>query len=141
MLRQTDKDLNWIGPVGCYILSIFAMAEAVTGVAKSAKDVFLAIADAWREGWINDQHAIVNAEAIADATGVDFTYLGKMPATYICGPGEKEILEFFNVATGVTHFVLGDGKGGVAFDPYENSRTVREGKIVSKRPFKVVKIS
>ena len=49
--------------------------------------------------------------------------------------GEREILRFERkTAAGVLgHFVVGDGHGAVEWDPLGESRTVAEGKLVSKR--------
>lgn len=50
-------------------------------------------------------------------------------------PEEMEILRFERQTTGTTyaHFVVGDGKGGVSYDPLDLSQTVAQGRLVSKR--------
>lgn len=56
-------------------------------------------------------------------------------ADYRCKNGEHEILRFERKTTTTTyaHFVVGDGSGHVLYDPLDNSATVAQGKLVSKR--------
>lgn len=52
--------------------------------------------------------------------------------------GELEIQCWYNPATGIQHFVVGDGTSKPVWDPYPDSRTVREGYMISKRVFRKV---
>jgi hypothetical protein len=69
----------------------------------------------------------------------------ELPLDYVCKPGEREILRYERPAelgdtasTDRAHFVTGDGKGVLIWDPYGDSRTVKVGKVVSKRIFRRV---
>jgi len=56
------------------------------------------------------------------------------PASYLPNKDESEILRFERKAEKVySHFVVGDGKGNVIYDPLDTSQTVASGKLVSKR--------
>lgn len=56
-------------------------------------------------------------------------------ASYIPKAGEMEILRYERKAAMKTfaHFVVGDGRGHVAYDPLDTSQTVTGGQLVSKR--------
>jgi hypothetical protein len=58
-------------------------------------------------------------------------------ADYQTKIGQLEVLRFERKTGAATwvHFVVGDGSGGVEYDPLGSSRTVREGSLVSKRVF------
>lgn len=123
-----------IGEKGCYYFSILH-------IIKSEEEAlsFYNTLTAWRPGrdkpimdkdcFINDPAALLK---LVDGGEWDIRY---EPAEYMPVDGEFEILRFERVITGATlsHFVVGDGKGKVAYDPLGNSQTVRLGKLVSKR--------
>ena len=70
-------------------------------------------------------------------TGVAWTAT-KEPPDYQTVRGEQEILYFERKDTMQTwgHFVVGDGFGVVAYDPYGDSQTVRKGALAGKRIFR-----
>ena len=53
---------------------------------------------------------------------------------YECKDDEVEILRF--ELGNQSHFVVGDGNGRVTYDPMGVSKTVAEGRLVSKRIFR-----
>jgi len=59
-------------------------------------------------------------------------------AQYITRSDELEILRFERKAAMKTyaHFVVGDGRGQVAYDPLDNAQTVAAGTLASKRIIK-----
>lgn len=133
-----QRDAHYLGEAGCYFFSILRIAEVVTG---NNIDAMVEYNTAFAMGDI-EQDCFVNrpAELLSRLTGGKWAVM-KGPADAPVPAGAMEILRFERVdnSTGkqlVTgHFVLGDGKGGVAFDPYGDSKTVREGHLVSKRIF------
>ena len=72
------------------------------------------------------------ASVLSFMTGLKFS-VEKRSTDYVTNKTEYEILVFQN--GNYTHFVLGDGKGGMKYDPLGISNTVRNGAIVGKRIF------
>lgn len=64
-------------------------------------------------------------------------------ADYICKTGEQELLQFTRPMDGEPgkswwHWVAGDGKGNVAYDPEGYSLTVRDGTLARKKIFSII---
>lgn len=126
-----------IGKEGCYFLSIVKAAELVV---EHYIDAYQAYTSALSDELIKENCFINSPDKLMGMlTGLRWS-VSKEPADYIPSRGEVEILRFERnegMAT-IGHFVLGDGHGSVAYDPYGKSRTVAEGKLISKRILKRV---
>jgi hypothetical protein len=129
-----------IGESGCYFLAILK-----AGRPDAIDEAMGQYWEAIDEGWIDDDCLVKHPGALLSCLACR-KFAGKItpdkpegwaPADYQPQPGEIEILRFEVQKTGVTysHFVLGDGKGGVAWDPWPGSLTVKNGKLQSKRIF------
>jgi hypothetical protein len=123
-----------IGRDGCYFLSILRAAEIIV---ENDIDAIRTYPDMIGLGYMREDCYLLRPEAIlSELTGkpwlVRKTTPGDMP-----GLGEIEILRFERIVGRATlaHFVLGDGQGRIAWDPYGDSAAVREGKLASKRIF------
>jgi hypothetical protein len=89
-------------------------------------------------GYVEEDAYIRDPEAVFDFMGLPVYYYDQhLPPTQDCQPHEIEILMFQR--GNWKHFVAGDGKGHVAYDPYGISRAVTEGRLVSKRIFKILR--
>jgi hypothetical protein len=122
-----------IGEKGCYYFSLLRlvgfesqaleMYESATAARAGTKPIMD------KDCYINDPSALLKL-----AVGGEWKVRHEL-ADYMPTDGELEILRFERVITGATlsHFVVGDGKGKVAYDPLGKSQTVRLGKLVSKR--------
>ena len=64
-------------------------------------------------------------------------YQGWRDRNYVPKEGEKEILHFYISDEYPDHFVIGDGKGNVAWDPMNNDVAKDSGKLIDKRLFSV----
>lgn len=151
MLRQTDKMLpdaihNW----GCYFMSVLYHAEVrrkkmfqadeVLSVYKSAMATGIVGKEVYdKDGTLTDGCFVNDPVALFNLCGVPVKSIVKMDAKYKAQPGEYEILCYFRPAGATnkehTHFVPGYN-GTPAWDPIDNSNTVRFGYIKSKRIFK-----
>lgn len=133
-LEPRQKVMETLGKTGCYFLSIIHLAENITKERIDAIEQFLI---ALSEGNVRQDCFVTRPDAVlTTATGARWG-MKKEAAYYLPGGLEHEILRFERQAVGelISHFVVGNGVGGVAWDPYGDSRTVREGKLVSKRVF------
>lgn len=131
--RAVQKDLERIGKDGCYFLSIVAAIEQWIGIYL---DIHLVYTNCLAAGFIKENCYVNFPDKIATA------YIGggeweaeKTGMDYKTKESEIEILRYERTEGMDTfaHFVLGDGLGGVLYDPYGASLTVRLGKPVSKR--------
>lgn len=132
-LEPRQRIMEALGKAGCYFLSIIHLAEYCTKERIDAIEQFLI---ALSEGNVQQDCFVVRPEKIlSDITGIGWG-VKKVTADYMPGPDELEILRFERQDVGalIGHFVVGD-KGKVSYDPYGDSKTVREGKLVSKRVF------
>ena len=133
-LEPRQKVMETLGKTGCYFLSIIHLAEYCTKERIDAIEAFLISLSA--DNVKQDCFVVRPHSILSDFSGVKWG-MKKTVAEYTCAPEELEILRYERQDVGalVGHFVVGDGKGGVSYDPYGDSRTVREGKLISKRVF------
>lgn len=130
MKEAIQKKCYEIGKSGCYFLSILRQAEIITGRTYNPIEEY---EKSLEKNYIGEDCFVKQpAKILSDLTGMNFT-VSKQNKNYALEKNEYEVLYFVNDATG--HFVLGDGKGNVLFDPYGKSKTVKEGAIESKRVF------
>ena len=139
-MRAVQKDFEAIGEAGCYFLSI---VEAANRFSKVEVDIYKAYKAAIASGWMRDDCYILDpAKLMGVLTGRHWS-ASKEDKLYKGAPGEIVILRYERVVTramkqGVNgHFVLAGPDGAIAYDPYGTSETVRSGKLVSKRVFRL----
>jgi hypothetical protein len=121
--------METIGREGCYFLCIVRIAEEITGSRIDAVAVYLfAVARQWMD---KDCYLVQPHRILEHMTGQRWTPI-KEDRAYQVQPGEKEVLRYERTEGRTTqaHFVLPD------YDPYGDSLTVRNGRIVSKRIFR-----
>ena len=121
-----------LGAGGCYLLSLVWLAERETGLRIDAVEQYL---NAVRAGWCREDCYLVDPARLFSAmVGWLWTVRHEGP-TYAPSRDEKEVLRYGRSVVMATygHFVVGDGEGGVAYDPLGGSRTVADGHLVSKR--------
>ena len=140
-----------LGESGCYWFSLCKAAEVCL---QSPVDPFLEASRAIAVGTLRASDAfLLDPEAaftgltlalgyswnvIKAGDGLDSAgFMYPLPLDYKCSQGEYDILRFErpNPEGGapLPHFVYGNGKGGVSWDPWPGSRTVAEGKLISRR--------
>lgn len=139
MILQRDPRMREeIKKNGCYLMSLLYLANKLANVPLSAEliagdlfDVFVS------SGWMTDECYVLNPDRILRYFGVEAEYTGthEKPER-LCAHDEVEIL-FFRHPTAGGHFVVGDGAGHVAYDPWGVSRSATEGTLESKRIFRV----
>lgn len=128
--ESRQRIMKNLGEYGCYFLSLVHMAEKITGKRIDAVEVFVRVLE---KKWVDEEATLLDpASVLGYMTGLNFT-VRKDSEQYLPRQNEYEILQFVNGS--YTHFVLGDGKGYVSYDPLGNSRTVAQGKCMSKRIF------
>lgn len=137
MFFQTDPKISPMAEWGCYFCSILAMDEEASGTTYTAQDVLKLWSQNCQEGDIDYEATILNPNGFLRDLRGGMTFLGRYPPGYRPSSDERQILLYHNAKTGMNHFVLGDGNGNCKWDPYPNSRTVREGSVVSQRIYRV----
>lgn len=128
-----QKIAEILGENGCYFFSILYLAEKISGKKFNPLDIYL---DALAKRFIEKDCFINDAgKLLSMLTGQNWQHT-KQDVSYIAKKDELEILYFENPTTLKTygHFVVGN-KGKVEYDPYGDSKTVKEGKLHSKRVF------
>lgn len=131
-MNAPQKIAETVGASGCYFLSLLRLAEARMGIPI---DVLKAYDLAVSRDLMRPDCYVTDPGALLELFIPGAWAIRHEGADYKAGPEELEILRYELALTGETksHFVVGDGSGRVAFDPYGESRTVREGRLVSKR--------
>jgi hypothetical protein len=137
MYRQNDPEVNMLGRFGCYFFSILYLDQKVSGKEYTPIEINKVWFKNWNDGDMDVETTILNPNGLCKDLSGQLEFVGKYPASYKVGLGEYEILRFVRKSDGYVHFVVGDGNNKVEFDPWENSRTVREGYIESKRIYRV----
>lgn len=138
MILQTDSRLNIeINNYGCYFMSYLFLANKHTGLELDTKKIMEIYSDAVKNGAMKDTCFILDHVKIFALLGLKVATRKGSPSSR-CADGELEILRFKNPNNGVTHYVAGDGRGNVAYDPYGTSKTVREGFLENKRIYTII---
>jgi hypothetical protein len=129
--ESRQKVMKTLGEYGDYFLSVVHLAEEITDRRIDAVMVFV---KALENKWLDDEATMLCPDAIlSDLTGKKFSVMVEKTA-YIPRAGEYEILLFKSGSA--QHFVLGDNRGNVAYDPLGNSNAVAEGSLTGKRIFR-----
>lgn len=126
--------MKLIGGEGCYFLCLVHLAEIVSRERIDAIPAFL---QAVHREQVKMDCTVLLADKVLEAlTGVVWKKTHEA-AEYQPKDGEFEILRYERKSGSGTmvHFVVGDGRGEIEYDPMGESRTVREGSLVSKRIF------
>lgn len=128
-MRAVQKDLERIGAEGCYFLSIIKAAEEIIGRYVDAYQVYIRALDM---GHMKEDCYLVRPEAILSMITGGLWTVTKEAADYKSRPGEivVERYERKTPSGDLAHFVLPH------YDPYGDSRTRREGQLVSTRVFR-----
>lgn len=121
-----------IGASGCYFLSLVNIAEKILN---REIDVISLFDLCLKNKWLNDECYMNNPAAMLSyLLNKKVDIRKEFDLAYKVKPNEYEISCYEYNATGTTfyHFVVTDGER-VLYDPFGGSRTVRNGKQVSKR--------
>ena len=144
---QDDPFFNPVMEAGCYYISLANLAELVM---RKPVDRNLIRTTALKEvldgpaGDMDSEMVVQNASDLLARFGCSLKQrlnngAAAFDASYQCGSGEYEILQFSYTASDGSvykHFVLGDGKGCCLQDPIKaGSNSVKKGKVISKRIF------
>ena len=142
MIKQNDMRLRSpIRQYGCYFMSLLWHINRYTNTPLSVQRINSSIYHgAVQQGFMTSNCYVQDPTGFCQWLGWDAVYTGKHEKPdYICGPNEAEILLFKHDKAG-DHFVAGDGKGNVTYDPWYHERggslCASEGVLVSKRIFK-----
>ena len=144
MIEKVQPRAKALGESGCYFLSLCKIAEESPGRAMIDPLVAffscLGLGAIGEDAYVSDAAACYAFIAGLPAASVQVLKAGPghpLPLYYKVLLGEREILRFErpNPAGGdpLAHFVVGDGSGRVAWDPWPGSLTVAQGQLVSRR--------
>jgi len=140
---QTNSGLNKnYNEFGCYVHCIAKIAWDKGGWdAEDLCEHIMSVVDlAIKYGILTDTMRVMDPDRIFLLYGLDVGYTNRHESPdRKCKAGEVEIL-YFEAPGDLQHFVVGDGSGNVVWDPYGESKTVRTGKLVSKRIFEIRKV-
>lgn len=120
-----------LGKSGCYFFSILRLASNITGKQFNAIEEYKTFTN---NGWMGEDCFIADPEKIMEKLTNKKWKVSIRQSSYVCKEKEYEILKYVYK---IGHFVLGDRKGNVLYDPYMNSETVAKGRIESKRVFQM----
>lgn len=140
MILQTDSRLRKeINSHGCYFMSILFLINKYTGLQMSPDLIDKYFMSCVTLGYITNNSTytafIESAEGIFKHLGLNVRYTNTHePPQRNCAKNEIEILCLRN-CNGSKHFVVGDGKGHIAFNPMGISKGY---KLHSKRIFKLL---
>src|SRR6056297_650505 len=136
MILQRDTRLRQeLQEYGCYLMSIFYLVNKYTNFPFDTDMIDRLYVKLHKHGLIDEECTILNPEAIFGELKMDVKYTDRHePPERVTRKNEIEILRF--ESSYGSHFVVGDGHGHLAYDPWGCSRAVRHGRIESKRIFR-----
>ena len=137
MNEPRQEQFYQIGRTGCYFESIIHIAEDETGRYIDSYRIYLEMI---RSGAIGKDCYVFDPDTLMSLLTGKKWAMTKENAAYLCKPGEREVIRFEwqEVSTLHGHFVVGDTKGGIEYDPFPGCNVVANGKVVSKRIFRRV---
>ena len=144
MILQTHPELpEEIHNFGCYFTSCLFHAEKKTGKTFGPGDVVAIFKSAKQVGILGEDCYVKDPISLMHLVGVKVSTVGKAGISVLPETDGFELLHFHrdsDTPTGMgnavhDHFVAGDGKGDVAFDPLGDSNTVKYGFLLDKRVF------
>ena len=145
MIAAVQCVAAFIGKWGCYFLCILRLAEKALGKFLDPfhfyilavhgrfmrENCFLDDPAGFLSSLVGGRWIVLKAGDGADSAG----RLYDLPLSYVPQPGEFEIDRYEVPGETEGHFIVGDGVT-VDWDPYGKSRTVKDGKLISKRIFR-----
>lgn len=137
MILQRDIRLRAeINEWGCYLMSILFLCNKYTNRELSTELINELYHVFHKHGWMDENCRILNPTAIFGYLGLDVRYTNRHERPErVCSSEEIEILYFKHGEAG-GHFVCGNGRGIVTYDPWGVSRSATDGELVSKRIFR-----
>jgi hypothetical protein len=135
MILQTDRRLrSEIRDYGCYFMSILWHVVRLTGLALDTDIINALYIMCVNFKWMDNNCKILDPQAIFRHLNVWVRYTDRHePIERMCAEDEIEVLCWSY--QGKTHFVAGDGRGNVTYDPAGESQSVKYGFLASKRIF------
>lgn len=145
MIDRPQRAASAIGKTGCYFLSICYLS--------GDRDInpLDAYAKALGEGILAEDCTVLDAgKLLSRLSGMRWTCLKagaghELSLDYQLKAGEREILRYERpplpgdtASTDRAHFVVGDGQCRIAWDPYGDSLTVKNGHLASRRIFRQI---
>lgn len=136
MLDNIQNRATALGKYGCYFFSILKIS---TYCGSGHPDAFAMFERAIENKWCDeDAFMLEPAKLMNTLTGAKWEVIKAGPKhplalDYHLLPGELAILRF---QWHEAHFVVGDMNNNVTYDPWENSLTVKNGFLESKRIFR-----
>ena len=137
MFHQNDVEISPMAEWGCYFCSILRLDEDLTGQTWTAREVLKLWSKNCAEGDIDYEATVLDPQGLCDDLKAGLKFLGKFGPDYLPRPCEREILLLEHPVSKYKHFVVGNGKGALAWDPYPGSKTAREGRVIGKRIYKI----
>ena len=145
ILQRDPRLLPEIREQGCYFMSILFFINKFTNTQwtgnkinqfyRTMVHIGAIMADADFTTVSDDDSTIIDPDKIFLMKGCNVRYNNRHdPPDYVCNDNEFEILKL--VYQGKAHFVCGDGKGNVTYDPWGESETAKKGYLHSKRIFR-----
>lgn len=138
MILQRDLRLRKpIREYGCYYMCLLYIANKYTNVPLTIQRINNQLYHKHvQNGAMTANCFIRHPDTILRGLGLKATYTNRHESPdYQCADSEIEIL-YFRHPEYRGHFVCGDGRGNVTYDPWGVSIAATEGKLVSKRIFR-----
>lgn len=146
MILQTSEGLSrtW-HKYGCYELSFFHVVNKLTNETFTPPKIGAYHRAFVAKDWVRHddhyKHYILDMSAMFQYFNIPARVVTKngthrLPPNYLCRDNDIEFL-LFKRPGHIGHFVVGDGKGNVAWDPMGRSLSVKEGKLIGKRVYRV----
>jgi len=135
MILQTDRRLREkIREEGCYFMCLLWYGNKYGHYEldpDKINELYKLFVD---NDWMTEKCKILHPNNIINLLGVRALYTDRHEKpSRMCKDGEFEILCFG--LGDMLHFTAGDGKGHITYDPMGESKTARDGLLMSKRIF------
>lgn len=143
MILQTDRrfwDLfRFFYDYGCYVMSLVFMANKHAGTLISIEQIVQWAREWTEKNYLGEKLYVQRPVAMLRDMGLEVKSFRHADGREQPRRNEIEILKF-QLARPETngwwnHFVTGDGKGHVAYDPWGVSQTATKGELVGRRIF------
>ena len=134
MIQSAQTKALALGKEGCYFFSLLYIAEEE---GAGPLDVLRVFDEAIASGFVKNNGYVENPSLLMTMlTGAKWDVFKAGPGhniglDYALKPGEREVLRY--EWNDLAHFVVGNGRQGIAYNPYPGSLPVVRGRLMSRR--------
>jgi hypothetical protein len=121
----------------CFLINRFNVPMSIEIIEQAISALQMVVAPNGKPA-IDTRMTINDPDALVKHFGLLYSSWARIEGPgYLCKPWEQELQEWRRAGVNFSHWVAGDGKGNVAYDPEGYSKSVASGQILRQKIFTI----